>query len=319
MTEMNLAGLTDPFAPDELEWRIQQSGIKNGKPWAKCLVYVTARAIFNRLDLCVGAENWCLTEPRPVYAQAALYKGTKYNRTTYSFNVKELDDPEVTEIPNTLLGFTMGISIRINGEWVTRYDGADVTDFEPFKGGISSAIKRAGVPWGIGRYLYTFDEGWANFGPEAASSRLSAAIYNKDANKTEYHNWLPPEISPDKLPEGWSGDQWSHLGCSSSNALKLKSEPARKPVATQPKSTQVATAGDSLMKRMSNTIIDMHQKAILAKSSKDTASLQELSERVVKAKEHFGVLFSEAEIDENDLRRLQGLLKTVEEELSGKG
>lgn len=315
MAELNLAGLNAAFAPDELEWRIQQSGIKNGRPWAKCLVYVTARAIFNRLDSCVGPENWCLTEPTPVYAQSALYKGTKYNKTTYSFNVKELDDPEMQEVPNTLLGFTMGISIRINGEWVTRYDGADVTDFEPFKGGISSAIKRAGVPWGIGRYLYTFDEGWANFGPEAKDSKLSAAIYNKDSSRTEYHNWLPPEIPADKLPEGWSGNQFAHLGCSNSNTFQLKHEPAEKP---KP-STQVSTDGDSIMKKMSNRIIDMHQKTILAKGVNDRATLDEMETAVERAKEYFGEVFSTGQIDENELRRLQGLLKTVEDELNGKG
>lgn len=43
-------------------------------------------------------------------------------------------------------------TITING--ISRTDGAGDTDFEGEKGGLSDAFKRAGVKWGIGRYLY---------------------------------------------------------------------------------------------------------------------------------------------------------------------
>ena len=49
------------------------------------------------------------------------------------------------------------ISIRINNEWVTKWDGAQETAVEPIKGGFSDAMKRAAVQWGIGRYLYYLD------------------------------------------------------------------------------------------------------------------------------------------------------------------
>jgi len=42
----------------------------------------------------------------------------------------------------------------------TRSDGAGDTDFEAEKGGLSDAFKRAGVKWGIARYLYRLKAEW---------------------------------------------------------------------------------------------------------------------------------------------------------------
>ncbi len=46
------------------------------------------------------------------------------------------------------------LSIRCDGEWVTKSDGAGDTNIEAEKGGISDALKRAAQKFGIGRYLY---------------------------------------------------------------------------------------------------------------------------------------------------------------------
>jgi hypothetical protein len=121
--------LREPFPASDIEWRIQQSGVKNGKGWAMALAYVTNRAIQSRLDEVVGAENW---------------------KNEYS---KAPDD-----------GVLCGISIRVNveapltsREWVTKFDGAENTQVEAVKGGLSGAMKRAAVQWGIGRYLYNLE------------------------------------------------------------------------------------------------------------------------------------------------------------------
>lgn len=57
-------------------------------------------------------------------------------------------------------GVLCGISIFLNANWITKYDGAENTSVEGVKGGISSAFKRASVKWGIGRYLYDIDRTW---------------------------------------------------------------------------------------------------------------------------------------------------------------
>ena len=55
-----------------------------------------------------------------------------------------------------------GLSIKDpeTGEWVRKWDGADNTNFESTKGGLSDSMKRAAYQWGIGRYLYNLDSVW---------------------------------------------------------------------------------------------------------------------------------------------------------------
>lgn len=116
--------LAEPFDPiDDIEWRVQRAGAKqNGQKWAMVLAYVTNRAIMERLDAVFGIAGWeNIFEP--------------------------LNDG----------GMLCGLSCKIEGDWVTKFDGADKTAIEATKGGISSAMKRAGVQWGIGRYLYNLE------------------------------------------------------------------------------------------------------------------------------------------------------------------
>lgn len=56
---MNLNKLKDPFPSDDIEWRVQSSGKKDGGTlWAMVLAYVTNRAIMERLDDVCGPGNW---------------------------------------------------------------------------------------------------------------------------------------------------------------------------------------------------------------------------------------------------------------------
>ena len=51
-----------------------------------------------------------------------------------------------------------GISICFPEKgFITKWDGAEDTDIEPVKGGLSDSMKRAAVQWGIGRVLYNID------------------------------------------------------------------------------------------------------------------------------------------------------------------
>jgi hypothetical protein len=161
----DLSLLGKPFAPEDIEWRIQSSGIKNGKPWAMVLAYVTSRAIMNRLDEVCGPENWC-------------------NRFETG--------------PGG--GVLCGISIRVGTEWVTKWDGAENTNMESVKGGLSGAMKRAGAQWGIGRYLYNLEAGWANF--HDGGKHRDFVKVSKSSNEGEYHRWDPPALPAWALPDG---------------------------------------------------------------------------------------------------------------------
>lgn len=82
------------------------------------LAYIDARDVMKRLDDVMGVENW---------------------------------QDKYTAVEG---GFICELSLRINNEWITKSNGANNTKVEAVKGGISSALKRAAVEWGVGRYLY---------------------------------------------------------------------------------------------------------------------------------------------------------------------
>ena len=115
--------LKEPFDENELEFKV--GATNEDKNMGLALAYVEARAIQNRLDRVLGVTNWQV----------------KYR-----------------EISG---GFICSLAIRVNGEWTTKEDGAQITDYESIKGGISSAFKRvAASGYGIGRYLYDVRNHW---------------------------------------------------------------------------------------------------------------------------------------------------------------
>lgn len=166
MSQKTLELLKKPFEAKDIEWRIQQSGIdKNGKPWAMVLAYVTNRAIMDRLDSVFGIDGW---------------------------------KNEFKPTPN-MGGTLCGLSFKSDGEWVTKWDGAEDTQVEATKGGLSSSMKRAAVQLGIGRYLYHLETGWANVVDKKAEGTLQGVAVGKDKKKV-YFQWLPPELPPFALP-----------------------------------------------------------------------------------------------------------------------
>ena len=121
------AALAMPFAPEDLEWRLQRTFVSGGDTMGVAVPYVTNRAIQSRLDEVVGLNNW--------HNDYQPWHGT---------------DKKNSQI--------CGISIYFEERgWITKWDGAEDTDIEPIKGGLSDSMKRAAVQWGIGRVLYNMD------------------------------------------------------------------------------------------------------------------------------------------------------------------
>lgn len=126
LTPIDFKLLGEEFTPQELEWKIQRCGTaKDNKPWAQIVPYINSRAIMQRLDDHVGPERW-------------------------------KDEYQVLAD-----GIICTLSLHTSIEWVSKSDGAQFSEIEGFKGGISNALKRAAVKWGIGRYLYDFPQTWA--------------------------------------------------------------------------------------------------------------------------------------------------------------
>lgn len=124
------AALAKPFAPEDMEWRLQNTNKEKTRGMA--VPYVTNRAIQNRLDEVCGPENW-------------------YNefKSWHSNGTKGAQ--------------LCGIAIYFEGKgFITKWDGAEDSDIEPIKGGLSDSMKRAANQWGIGRVLYSLDTVWVD-------------------------------------------------------------------------------------------------------------------------------------------------------------
>ena len=149
----NLKMLSKKFPEQDIEWRVQQCGQGNKGPWALIIPYITSRAIMQRLDDVVGAGKW---------------------------------KNEFTASPCGT-GYMCGISIKVDDEWVTRWDGSEKTgngSIDQVKSTMSAAMKRTGVQWGIGRYLYQFDSEFAD--AKTCDSRykvLSGYTYQESKDK----------------------------------------------------------------------------------------------------------------------------------------
>lgn len=164
---MDLSKLKEPFAPEEIEWRVQSAGAKkDGTPWARVMAYVQSRAIMDRLDQVCGSGNWA---------------------------------DEFREGPQG--AFQAGIGIQVEpGSWVWKWDGSGASEIESIKGGYSGALKRAAVHWGIGRYLYSLD---ADFAVIYDVNSKTATHYQpgKDGKYPAF-KWMPPKLPAWAVPQG---------------------------------------------------------------------------------------------------------------------
>lgn len=137
------AALAQPFAPEDLEWRVQTA--VTAKERGLVVPFVTNRAIQERLDSVVGAENW--------------YNDFKpwHRFTTKNKSSERTVDKEV-------ISQLCGIFIYFEDlqRWIGKWDGAENTDIEAVKGGLSDSMKRAAYQWGIGRTLYKMGDVWAD-------------------------------------------------------------------------------------------------------------------------------------------------------------
>ena len=151
---MNLQNLHAPFPPNEIEWRVGST--KADKSSGLALAYLTARHVMERLDEVCGVENW---------------------QDRYEFHGKRT---------------ICYLSIRVDGEWITKADGAGDSDVEAEKGAISDALKRAAVKWGVGRYLYSLGNTWVDLEAAGKSVRIKKAEFARLAKMMEAKFGLPP-------------------------------------------------------------------------------------------------------------------------------
>lgn len=125
VTLEQLRELHGKFHADAIHWRAQTVAERNGGHVALALAYLDARDVMDRFDMVCTPAFW---------------------------------QSEHFDAGNGKLGCRIGL--YINGQWVWKSDGAGDTDVEAEKGAFSSALKRAAVSWGVGRYLYDIGNVW---------------------------------------------------------------------------------------------------------------------------------------------------------------
>ncbi len=133
------ASLAAPFPSAAVNWKPQT--LTKDKTRALAVAYIDARDVMDRLDDVVGQFNW---QVEHIEACGQL----------------------VTRL---------GIRNPTSGEWVWKSDlgfvGGSESNNEDeqvkaIKGTPSDGLKRAGVAWGIGRYLYKLPKVWVDYDPD---------------------------------------------------------------------------------------------------------------------------------------------------------
>ncbi|WP_404338048.1 Rad52/Rad22 family DNA repair protein [Planococcus rifietoensis] len=167
-----MEGLKAPFGYDDIEWKVQSATERNGEISVLVVPYLNARAIMDRLDATCGAL-W-----KSDFKQMIIetQKGQKQ-------------------------GFSCILSIKIEGEWISRVDGAEVSDIESIKGGYSNALKRAAVQWGIGRYLYDLPNFWVPLLPKGKCNVYGQFKISGEKRQIS-GKFNPPTIPAKFLPKG---------------------------------------------------------------------------------------------------------------------
>ena len=128
MRAADLKKLTAPFPEASVSFRLGATNRRGGSVATRgqALAYIDARDVMHRLDDVCGPENW------------------------------------QTKISHANLKTVCEIGIKVDGEWIWKADGGGDTEFEAEKGAMSTALKRAAVQWGIGRYLYDMPAPWVD-------------------------------------------------------------------------------------------------------------------------------------------------------------
>lgn len=122
-----------PFPASDVSWRLQY--VNEQRMQGVAVPYLDARAVADRLDEVVGQNRW--KDSFTPWHDSVSNKKTKSSQLcTISIYDDEL------------------------GQWIDKTDGAEDSDIEAVKGGLSDAFKRAAVKWNIGRYLYSFNTVW---------------------------------------------------------------------------------------------------------------------------------------------------------------
>jgi hypothetical protein len=135
------AALAEPFPSETIGWKAQM--VKGNR--ALAVPYIDARDVEQRLDDVLGIDGW---------------------RDDYTV----LDGGAVA----------CRLSLKIGETWIAKMDVGAPSEQpdggDRMKAAFSDALKRAGVKWGIGRYLYALPAVWADYDPQKKQFMRTPAL-----------------------------------------------------------------------------------------------------------------------------------------------
>lgn len=165
--------LSAPFPNGDIEWRLSVT-VKD-KEKGLAVPYVTNRAIQNRLDDTVGVDGW--------HNEFLPWKNGNAQLCGISIYFQQLN------------------------KWLCKWDGADDSDIESVKGGLSDSMKRAAVEWGIGRYLYGMTQVWVRV--EQRGKNYFIADSEKHRLDEAHESWIA-KLQGKAAPAPTNANQVSH-------------------------------------------------------------------------------------------------------------
>ena len=157
MSENIFLDLGAAFPFDEVSAKLQVT--LADKMIGMVVFYLDSRIIQKRLDNLIGHQNW---KNQYVTWQDVEVKDPKGNVKTQK---------------SQLCGIAIYNEAR--NEWIGKFDGAECSDIEPVKGGLTDSFKRAACMWGIGRYLYEMDGIWVDIKPQGKSYAIKDDQWGK--------------------------------------------------------------------------------------------------------------------------------------------
>ena len=186
--------LGTPFPFEAVGAKIQVTNSEKTKGMA--VFYLDSRSIQKRLDEIVGAFNW-----------SNHYSSWQNNSQI------------------------CGISIynEERQEWITKHDGAENSDVQAIKGGLTDAFKRAAVLWGIGRYLYQMEGVWVEIEQRGKSSYIKDNQQGK--LKLAYETAIEKIFGSEIKQQNLNNDTQSNIN-SSNQSINNQSE-QQPPVTTE--------------------------------------------------------------------------------------
>jgi hypothetical protein len=167
-----------PISPEKIKWRKQGNKPSNGE--YQFVPYIDARHAAEALDDWLGPLNW---------------------KVSYS-------QPEKWETPGSnadewVMWCHLSVRSVANDDWVTKSDVGKASNFEPEKGLVSDAFKRAAVAWGIGRNVYDMGIVWAKNVGDA--QRKGAKKYGTPVHDTPQSEPAARPGKPRKDPPAGDG------------------------------------------------------------------------------------------------------------------